>query len=44
MARVLVTGASGFIGLGATEALLARGDEVLATDVGISPRLQKLAE
>jgi hypothetical protein len=44
MARVLVTGASGFIGYGVTEALLARGDDVLATDVAISPRLQKLAE
>jgi UDP-glucose 4-epimerase len=44
MARVLVTGASGFIGHAVTEALLARGDDVLATDVAISPRLQKLAE
>jgi len=44
MARVLVTGASGFIGYAVTEALLARGDDVLATDVAINPRLQKLTE
>lgn len=44
MARVLVTGASGFIGYAVTEALAARGDEVLATDQVIGPRLSALAE
>ena len=44
MARVLVTGANGFLGFAATEALIARGDEVIATDVGIGPRLAALQE
>jgi nucleoside-diphosphate-sugar epimerase len=42
MARILVTGANGFIGLAATEALLARGDEVIATDIVAGQRLQEL--
>jgi nucleoside-diphosphate-sugar epimerase len=44
MARILVTGANGSIGYAVTEALLTRGDEVLATDVDLSPRLRDLAE
>ena len=43
MAQVLVTGASGFIGYAVTEALAARGDEVIATDQTIGPRLAALA-
>lgn len=43
MARILVTGASGFIGYAVTEALAGRGDEVIATDQAIGPRLQALA-
>ena len=44
MARILVTGASGFIGYAVTEALAARGDDVIATDQAIGPRLQALGE
>lgn len=44
MARVLVTGANGFIGYAVTDALIARGDEVIATDVAIGPRLAALKE
>lgn len=43
MARILVTGASGFIGYAVTEALVRRGDEVIATDVSAGPRLARLA-
>ncbi|MCA8939552.1 MAG: GDP-mannose 4,6-dehydratase, partial [Planctomycetes bacterium] len=32
MAKIIVTGAAGFIGSNLTKALLARGDEVLAVD------------
>jgi len=32
MAKILVTGAAGFIGAAVTHALLARGDEVLGID------------
>ena len=44
MARVLVTGASGFIGLTLVEALLARGDEVrcLVRSTSQVERLQQL--
>lgn len=42
MARVLVTGASGFVGYAVTEALVARGDSVIATDVAVGPRLAAL--
>lgn len=44
MARILVTGANGFIGYAVTAALLERGDEVLATDIAAGPRLQALME
>jgi nucleoside-diphosphate-sugar epimerase len=37
MSRVLVTGATGFIGRGALEPLLARGDEVHAVSSGPAP-------
>ncbi len=43
MVRVLVTGASGFVGYAVTAALLKRGDEVIATDLGMSTRLAALA-
>lgn len=43
MARVLVTGASGFIGHAVTAALARRGDHVIATDLVHGPRLQALA-
>lgn len=43
MARVLVTGAGGFIGFAVSAALLARGDDVIATDVTAGTRLAALA-
>lgn len=43
MAHILVTGASGFIGLAVTRALLARGDRVSGFDAAISPGLAALA-
>lgn len=39
MARILVTGGSGFIGSGVVKALAARGDTVVAFDIARSPRL-----
>ena len=42
MARILFTGAGGFIGLAVTEALIARGDRVIATDIAAGPRLEAL--
>ena len=42
MAHILVTGASGFIGLALTRALLARGDRVTGFDSVISPALAAL--
>lgn len=42
MARILVTGAGGFIGAAVTRALAARGDEVAAFDVAVSPALASL--
>jgi UDP-glucose 4-epimerase len=44
MAHILVTGASGFIGLAVTRALAARQDRVTAFDVAIGPGLAALAE
>ncbi len=44
MARILVTGAGGFIGLASVAALAARGDQVTAFDLRISPGLAALAE
>ena len=43
MARVLVTGGGGFLGAAIVEALASRGDEVMALDLAIGPRLQRLA-
>ncbi|MDH3716153.1 MAG: NAD-dependent epimerase/dehydratase family protein, partial [Gammaproteobacteria bacterium] len=43
MAHVLVTGASGFIGLALTRALAARGDRVTGLDRLIAPGLAELA-
>jgi nucleoside-diphosphate-sugar epimerase len=40
--KILVTGASGWLGSAIVEALLARGDFVIATDLGISPALGAL--
>ena len=44
MARILVTGAGGFIGLATVAALAERGDEVTAFDLRISPGLNALVE
>lgn len=44
MGRVLVTGAAGFVGHAITEALLARGDEVIATDLAAGRRMRALVE
>lgn len=42
MARILVTGASGFIGAAVTEALARRGDTVAAFDIAVSPALARI--
>jgi nucleoside-diphosphate-sugar epimerase len=42
MARILVTGGSGFIGSAVVAALTARGDEVIAFDVARSARLEAI--
>lgn len=42
--RILVTGASGWLGIGIVKALLARGDEVIGLDVRTSPQLAALKE
>lgn len=39
MARILITGGSGFIGSGVARALAERGDEAIVFDVARSPRL-----
>jgi UDP-glucose 4-epimerase len=41
--KILVTGASGWLGSAIVDALLARGDAVIATDLGISPTIAALA-
>jgi nucleoside-diphosphate-sugar epimerase len=41
--KILVTGASGWLGSAIVEALLARGDSVVGTDLGISPAIAALA-
>jgi UDP-glucose 4-epimerase len=41
--RILVTGASGWLGTAIVRTLLARGDSVLATDLGIGAELAALA-
>src|SRR3712207_1438486 len=42
MARILVTGGSGFIGSAVVRGLAERGDEVLAVDVSPSPAIAEL--
>jgi dTDP-glucose 4,6-dehydratase len=44
MARVVVTGGAGFVGSHLCEALIARGDEVIALDSLITGRRENLAE
>lgn len=41
--KVLVTGACGWLGGAIVDALLRRGDDVVATDLAISPAMAKLA-
>jgi nucleoside-diphosphate-sugar epimerase len=43
MKKILVTGASGWLGTAIVRALIARGDAVLATDLGVGPELAALA-
>jgi nucleoside-diphosphate-sugar epimerase len=43
MARIIVTGANGFIGAEVVRALAARGDEVAAFDIVVGPPLRALA-
>ena len=42
MARIIVTGANGFIGVEIVRALAARGDEVAALDIAVGPPLKAL--
>jgi len=42
MARIVVTGANGFIGLALVQALAARGDEVVGFDIVTGPALHAL--
>jgi len=44
MARIVVTGANGFLGVEIVRALAARGDEVAAFDITIGPALAAVAE
>lgn len=44
MARIIVTGANGFLGVEIAGALAARGDHVAALDVAIGPALRALGE
>ncbi len=44
MARILVTGAGGFLGAEVAAALAARGDQVIGFDIRVGPRLAELAE
>ncbi len=44
MARIIVTGANGFIGVEVVKALAARSDEVVAFDIAVGPQLRALQE
>jgi len=44
MARIIVTGANGFIGAEVVRMLAARGDEVFAFDIAVGPILRALQE
>ncbi|HEV8257329.1 MAG TPA: NAD(P)-dependent oxidoreductase [Casimicrobiaceae bacterium] len=44
MARIIVTGANGFIGAEIVKSLAARGDEVVGFDVAVGPALKALSE
>lgn len=44
MARIIVTGANGFLGVEIVRALAGRGDEVAAFDIAVGPQLKALAE
>jgi len=44
MARIIVTGANGFIGAEVVRALAARGDEVVGLDIVVGPVLRALQE
>lgn len=44
MKKILVTGACGWLGAEIVRTLLARGDQVIATDLAISPAMRARAE
>jgi len=44
MARIIVTGANGFIGVEVVRALAARGDDVFGFDIVVGPVLRAVRE